>query len=290
MARGCYTCVFYSRPLSAMNEDRDLKLGNIHDINVDDDTVEPHPGQRPARQGEEPARAKAARTAVAKTAVAKDGSSVWMASTAFLVVLVLVLGTWFHRQLSGLQAVVDNRLSESTEQLGSLASQLSATDEEVTQTSDQVKQTLATHDSEIRKLWDVSNKRNRDWIEKNQAEIAKLTRQRAELGKAVEALKAEITAISKQNEQLVLARNQLQTRIEVQAEAAKQLDARLAAQQKQVETLNKLLPAIQSLARVESAGGGIGNRLTEIEAAINAFDAYRRQVNVRLDRLDGGAP
>lgn len=268
-----------------MNEDRDLKLGNIHDINVDDDTVKPTPGQRPALQGEEPARAKAARPAAAT-----DGSSVWMAATAFLLVLVLVLGAWFHRQLSGLQAVVDNRLSESTEQLGSLASQLSATDEEVTQTSGQVRQILASHDSEIRKLWDVSNKRNRDWIEKNQAEIARLTRQRAELGKAVEALKTEMTAISKQNEQLVLARNQLQTRIEVQAEAAKQLDTRLAAQQKQVETLNKLLPAIQSLARVESAGGGIGNRLTEIEAAINAFDAYRRQVNVRLDRLDGGAP
>lgn len=286
MARGCYTCAFDSRPLSAMNEDRDLKLGNIHDINVDDDAVEqPAPPRTPSHQGEEPARAKAARPAAST-----DGSSVWMAATAFLLVLVLVLGTWFHRQLSGLQAVVDNRLSESTEQLGSLASQLSATDEEVTQTSDQVRQTLATHDSEIRKLWDVSNKRNRVWIEKNQAEIAKLVKQRAELSKAVEALKTEMAAIGKQNEQLVLARNQLQTRIEVQAETVKQIDSRLAAQQKQVEALNKLLPAMQSLARVESAGGGIGNRLTEIEAAINAFDAYRRQVNVRLDRLDGGTP
>ena len=268
-----------------MNDDRVLKLGNIHDINVDDDAAEqPAAARAAARHEESPAKAKAARPAAAT-----DGSSVWMASTAFLLVLVLVLGTWFHRQLSGLQAVVDNRLSESTEQLGSLASQLSATDEEVTQTSDQVKQTLVTHDSEIRKLWDVSNKRNRDWIEKNQAAIAKLTKQRAELSKSVEALKTDMANINKQNEQLVLARNQLQTRIEVQAEAARQLDTRLAAQQKQVEALNKLLPAMQSLARVESAGGGIGNRLTEIEAAINAFDAYRRQVNVRLDRLDGGA-
>jgi chromosome segregation ATPase len=271
-----------------MNEDRDLKLGNIHDINVDeDDTEQTAAAHSAARHEEAPAKVRPARLAAST-----DGSSIWMAATAFLLVLVLVLvlGTWFHRQLSGLQAVVDNRLSESTEQLGSLASQLSATDEEVTQTSDQVKQTLATHDSEIRKLWDVSNKRNREWIEKNQAEIAKLIKQRAELSKAVEVLKTEAAAISKQNEQLVLARNQLQTRIEVQAETVKQLDTRLAAQQKQVEAINKLLPALQSLARVESAGGGIGNRLTEIEAAINAFDAYRRQVNVRLDRLDGGAP
>ena len=285
MARGCYTCAFDSLPLSAMNEDRDLKLGNIHDINVDDDAEPAAQSRRPSHQDEKPVKAKAARPPAAA-----DGSSIWMAATAFLLVLVLVLGTWFHRQLSGLQAVVDNRLSESTEQLGSLASQLSATDEEVTQTSDQVKQTLATHDSEIRKLWDVSNKRNREWIEKNQADIASLNKQRAELNKAMQVLKAEVAAISKQNEQLVLARNQLQTRIEVQAETVKQLDTRLAAQQKQVEAINKLLPAMQSLARVEGAGGGIGNRLTEIEAAINAFDAYRRQVNVRLDRIDGGAP
>ena len=158
-----------------MNEDRELKLGNIHDIDVDDDAAEQSAAADPASRPEE----AAARAKVPRPAAATDGSSVWMAATAFLLVLVLVLGAWFHRQLSGLQAVVDNRLSESTEQLGSLASQLSATDEEVTQTSDQVRQTLATHDSEIRKLWDVSNKRNRDWIEKNQAEIARLTKQRA---------------------------------------------------------------------------------------------------------------
>jgi len=42
------------------------------------------------------------------------------------------------------------------------------------------------------------------------------------------------------------------------------------------------------MARLDSAGGGLAGRMSEIEAAIEAFDAYRRQVNVRLDGLDGG--
>jgi len=283
-----------------MNDERDLRLGNIKDLDVD---AEVQPGaepRRPARQPDssrrptadktEPSKSGKAKAATSKPQPRSDGNSIWMAATAFLLVLVVVLGAWFFRQLNTLQAVVDNRLSESTEQLGSLASQLSATDETVTQSTDQVKETLITHDSEIRKLWDVSNKRNREWIEKSQADIVQLGKQRAELSKAVESFKKELATIKASNEQLQRVKNQLQTQVGVQAETLKQLESKAAAQQKQLEAVTKLLPAMQSLARMEGSGGGLSNRLTEIEAAINAIDAHRRQVNVRLDRLDGGAP
>jgi chromosome segregation ATPase len=276
-----------------MNDDRELKLGNIDNLDVEDEASEAPAGRRPAKQSPPPPAEKpgaaASRGAAPRGAAPASGSSVWMAATAFLLVLVVVLGVWFFRQLSHLQSVVDSRLSESTQQLGSLASQLSATDESVTQSSDQVRETLTLHDSEIRKLWDVSNKRNRGWIEKNQADIAQLNRQREELSKSIDAMKKELASLKAESQQLVQSRNQLQTRIELQAETVKQLDGKLAAHQKKTEALTTLLPAMQSLARLESAGGGVANRLTEIEAAIAAFDAYRRQVNVRLDRLEGGA-
>jgi chromosome segregation ATPase len=274
-----------------MNDERELKLGNIKDLDVDaDPAIAAEPQQGSAYQAAPVDRPSSQSVAHKSAGPGTGGSGVWMATTAFLLVLVLVLGAWFFRQLSSLQAVVDNRLEQSTEQLGSLASQLSATDESVTQSSGQVKETLATHDSEIRKLWDVSNKRNRDWIQKNQADIAQLGKQRTELTKAIESLKAELATLKQSTNQMTVAKNQLQTQIGVQAETVKQLESRVATQQKQVEAVNKLLPAMQSLTRVESAGGGLANRLAEIEAAINAIDAHRRQVNVRLDRLDGGAP
>lgn len=277
-----------------MNDERDLKLGNIKDLDVDAE-VQPESSGRPAAEKPESKKPESKKTGTTKSTAKKsaaraDGNSVWMAATAFLLVLVVVLGAWFFRQLSTLQAVVDNRLSESTEQLGSLASQLSATDETVTQSADKIKDTLITHDSEIRKLWDVSNKRNRDWIEKNQAAIAELTKQRTELSKAVGLFKTELATVKKSNDLLQQVKNQLQTKVGVQDEALKQLENKAVAQQKQLESVSKLLPAMQSLARIEGSGGGLSNRLTEIEAAIDAIDAHRRQVNVRLDRLDGGTP
>lgn len=263
-----------------MNDERDLKLGDIDQLDVD----EPVPPRRSA-ENKSPAQSPAN---TGKREIVSPSGGIWAASTAFLLVLVVVLGAWFFQQLNRLQGIVDNRLSESTEQLGSLASQLSATDESVSQSSDQVKQTLATHDSEIRKLWDVSNKRNRGWIEKNQADIARMERQRAELTKTVESLKTEVAQAKLQAAQWQAARNQMQLQMELTAEKVGQLESRLASQHKQLETLNGLLPAIQSMARLDSAGGGLAGRMSEIEAAIEAFDAYRRQVNVRLDGLDGG--
>lgn len=261
-----------------MSSDRELKLGNIEglDVDADDRTTGDGATTETAPVSERPV-----------PTVVPDRSAPWMAATAFLLVLVLVLSVWFFRQLTGLQAVVDNRLSESTEQLGSLASQLSATDETVNQSADQMRTTLSTHDSEIRKLWDVSNKRNKGWIKKNQEEIAALKKQREALQKSVASLQKQFGELATQQQNLLATHNQLQMRIELQKETVGSLKNSVASQRRQLDTLNKLLPAMQSLARLDS-GGGLANRLTEIDAAINAFDAYRRQVNIRLDRLDGG--
>ena len=67
----------------------------------------------------------------------------------------------------------------------------------------------------------------------------------------------------------------------------KQAQSRLAAQKKAVDTLTAIQPQLSALAKLQTAEG-LDIRLSEIEAAIEAFDAYRRQVNVRLDKL--GAP
>ena len=72
-----------------MNDERELKLGNIRDLDVDaEPAAQSEPRRGPARQTE--AAARPSSEAVAKKPAA-DGTSVWMASTAFLLVLVLVL-------------------------------------------------------------------------------------------------------------------------------------------------------------------------------------------------------
>lgn len=270
-----------------MNDDREIRLGNIQHLEVDD---APSTGSRRAAASD--SRAAPDAPAVPRKqspARSRDSSQWWMGATVFLLVIVLVLGVWFARQLSVLQAQMDVRISESSEQLSSLSSQLSATDESVTQSWDKVSETLKLHDSEIRKLWDVSNKRNKGLIDRNTAEVAALKKSQQEASKSLTALTKELEKVAQQHQSLVIARNQLQTQVSLGADTIKTLETRLASQQKTLQELDKLLPVLTSLGKLEAGQGGLAARLAEIESAIAAFDNYRRQTNVRLDRIEGTA-
>lgn len=273
-----------------MTRDRDIRLGEIDSVSVDEGRR-----QRPAGAPSQPAAAHTSATAgrpakrpaapVRATPVA--ASNAWLYVSAGLAVMLLVIAVYFFREMQQMQARLDATLDQSSQQLGSLASQLSATDESLNQSSDQVRETLSLHDSEIRKLWDVSNKRNKDWIQANQAAISKLEKQRAETAKNITALQTEIAALKKQNQQIALQRNQMQVQLDLASESVRQAEASVASQKKIVDQVSQILPALKTMAAAQAKGEGLDTRLSEIEAAIAAFDVYRRQVNTRLDRIEG---
>ena len=259
-----------------MNDDRNPRLGDIDDLAVDER------GSAPSRPAGEKPSASPRRP---PPAAADARPSHWMWASILLGVLVVVLSTWFYKQITVLQAQMDNKLSDSTEQLGNLASQLSATDESLNQSAEQISETLKLHDSEIRKLWGVSNDRNKAWIQENQAAIKKLSGSQTQVDKTVAALREEVKRLEGSLKQYVIARNQMQTQIDLLNEEVKQAQSRLAAQKKTVDSLAAIQPQLVALAKLQ-AGEGLDARLAEIEAAIQAFDTYRRQVNVRLDKLE----
>ena len=261
-----------------MSEDRSPRLGDIDDLAVEERAAAVRKGS-----SEKPS-AKQRKTA---PVTGQARPSHWMWAAVLLGVLIVVLSTWFYKQITVLQAQVDNKLSDSTQQLGNLASQLSATDESLNQSAEQISETLKLHDSEIRKLWGVSNDRNKQWIRENQESIKKLNSVQDGVDKNVASLREEIKRLDTSLKQYVIARNQMQTQIDLLNEEVKQAQSRLAAQKKAVDTLAAIQPQLSALAKLQT-GEGLDIRLSEIEAAIEAFDAYRRQVNVRLDKL--GAP
>ncbi|MCB1838254.1 MAG: hypothetical protein KDH99_11610 [Alcanivoracaceae bacterium] len=273
-----------------MTRDRDIRLGEIDSVSVDEGRR-----QRPAGASQQPAAEQASATAArpAKRPAAPvrtmpvAASNAWLYVSAGLALMLLVIAVYFFREMQQMQARLDATLDQSSEQLGSLASQLSATDESLNQSSDQVRETLSLHDSEIRKLWDVSNKRNKDWIQANQAAISKLEKQRAETAKNITALQTEIAALKKQNQQIALQRNQMQVQLDLASESVRQAEASVASQKKIVDQVSQILPALKTMAAAQAKGEGLDTRLSEIEAAIAAFDVYRRQVNTRLDRIEG---
>ena len=267
-----------------MTREKEISLGQISDLNVEEEAR--RPAQSRPRQTPEPEKKKRAAPPRAPAA-APSSSGVWMAATAVLAVLVIVMGAYFFREISAMHAQLDNRFGQSSEQMDKIASQLSATDESLNQSSGKLNQTVANHDSEIRKLWDVSNKRNKEWIKKNEADIDKVEKQRAAMNKSIAALQGDIDALKKQSQQYQMQRNQMQTQLDLASESVRQAEATVAAQKKIVDQVSTMLPQLKSLAAVQGQGDGLSTRLADIEAAIKALDAYRVEVNNRLDRMQG---
>lgn len=272
-----------------MTRDRDIRLGEIDSLSVEDERRKRAAAQQAPRSGDAPVARKAApaQRSPVPARTAAGSSNAWLYVSGALAVVLLVVAVYLFREMQQVQAKLDATLDQSSQQLGNLASQLSATDESLNQSSGKVRETLAFHDSEIRKLWDVSNKRNKDWIQANQAAIADMKKQYAAQAKTVAALQSEIDALKKQNQQYVLQRNQMQTQLDLASESVRQAEAAVAAHKKVVDQVGQILPPLKTLAALQAKGQGLEARLADIDAAIAAIDVYRRQVNTRLDRIEG---
>lgn len=285
-----------------MTRDREVNLGNLNDVTVDDHG---DAGRRSSSVGSNKPSGKGAgkppKTAKAPARASHGGGS-WMVACLVLVVLIAVMGVWFHKQMTVLQAQMDERISESSQKLGNLQSRLSATDESLNQSSGQLQETvraqgkkLEENKTEIRKLWDLSNKRNRGDIAEQGKKLIAMSATLDEVKKAqagvdgklqgidkeTSALKKQVasavTAVNKSSEQWQTRLSQMQTRLGVLVENINQLER----QQQRLE---------KGLAKLEKAQAGLAalnGRVGDNEAAVAAFDAYRLQVNSRLAELEG---
>jgi flagellar biosynthesis chaperone FliJ len=90
-----------------------------------------------------------------------------------------------------------------------------------------------------------------------------------------------VSALREDVEKAVSERGKTRTQVEMLAETLQQLEEADARYEKQLKDLQALRDQWQNL----------DQRLKDINEAIDAFDAYRRQVNQRLEKLeDSGAP
>jgi len=114
----------------------------------------------------------------------------------FVLLLALLTGfvVWQNYQLTlRLNQTVDE-LQLSNARIGVMEGQLSATDENLVMNESNIKIQFTNHMSEIRKLWDVANKRNKGWIEDNQAEIAAMKTAAAASVKTLQAAIAQVAS------------------------------------------------------------------------------------------------
>lgn len=287
-----------------MTRDREVNLGDLDDVAVDEPRASTPPSVSPGGGGENtPPRSKKNVPKPQKPpSSGGGGNGGWMAACLVLVVLIAVLGVWFSKQVAGLQAQLDSRLTESSEKMGNLQSRLSATDESLNQSSGKLLDTVQSHgkkleanEDEIRKLRDLSDTRNKAAIAKQEkvlnalsSSVNEVKKSQAGVDSTLKNISTDAAALKKQVESAVAAVNkssdqwqsqigQMQTRVEVLVDSIKQLE------REQTNLKN-------GLAKMEKAQGKISAldaTVNDVEAAIAAFDAYRLQVNRRLDSLEG---
>ena len=180
------------------------------------------------------------------------GSSLLFVSVLGLLNLggLLVLSLWFFNA-SGYQQEAGQSFVQRISGLEEQASNLNNTlRDSLDSTEDQIK----FLNREVRKLWDLSNKKNRKNIDSLKSEIGDIQRSFEESSKQLNTLAAKLRAVSLEVDKL----------------------------EKIKEDFNKKFLTISSLSNSED----IEKRITIQEESIEAFDSYRRQMNSKLLEIE----
>ena len=203
----------------------------------------------------------------------RNGAVAPVASFLVAIVLVgLVAAAWFifdqQEQLQDAQQA----LRDAQSRIGALEDRLRLTDEQLTESGSQTNETLTFWESEIRKLWDMSNKRNRGWIETNREKVRKLanTVTRAESSlKTLQSTLATLNASVSQQQEIVDRVSAVDMQVQ-----------RLVRQQR--DLVDKVNAASQITARLKA---GLEKRVQDNEKAIGAWDKQRAQLNTTIVKL-----
>lgn len=248
---------------------------------LDDLSLKPSRDDLAQRQQRSPRQQSGPGKAPAPT-VSVSTAPLW--SLVVLLVVVMAVGGWYlWNQIQRLENDLHHSLSalsQSEVTLTSLQQNLDNRDKTLNKSGDQMAAELKELNSEVRKLWDVANKRNKALIDEQAKAIAaletSLKTQSANVDKQIQAATAGTKDLKADWQKVKDAQAELQTA----------LSAQTSAMEKQKSDLAALKSSVSSLKSNLAAPHDLDDRITNLEVALKSIDAYRRQVNVRLDQLD----
>ncbi len=197
-----------------------------------------------------------------------------VAVNVMLVVLIAALAAsaWFvltqQQQLDRHQRT----LVEAQSRIGAVEQRLRLTDETLSESDADTSEQLSLWESETRKLWDITNKRNKGWIEDNRAAIFEHATALASAQGDLKTLKSSVSRLDASLTQQQGIANRL-TALDVQMQ-------RLIQQQR--DMVDKTNAASQIAASLKAT---LESRVRQNEQAITAIDAHRRQVNANIEAL-----
>ena len=144
----------------------------------------------------------------------------------FLVAGLVALG-WLVWQQQQAMTQMSEQLTQAHEQVTLLSAQLTDTETNMTASARDADEQISVNESEIRKLWDVSNKRNKGWIQTNQANIAGLDEQTDTLKQLISQNETDFNSTMTQ---VVRQQQDVTDKVNVLSQQFRQLQETLATQ------------------------------------------------------------
>ena len=251
--------------------DNDKKIKVVPELSISAD-------ERPEHRQSGTASARGNETIVeALRRVQKKGGNGLSWLTLLLLAGLGGAGFWQYTELNQQLQATQQQLSAARDHLAEVTGEVSATGENLNQSDSSLRSELKVLDSEVRKLWDVSNKRNRQWILINKDNVVKVRKTAesavAEAEKANKSVAGLSSDIKKTGQQLkALGSEQVASRSE--------LTLNIDALRKQVQSLE------QQLAEQKQQNADLQTLVNDQSDAARSLDNFRQQVNSKLLQLE----
>ncbi len=211
-----------------------------------------------------------------------------------LLVLVLVLsggGVWQFKIMQQELALTRNALALTQNKLGRVTGEITATGQTLDQSGSALRSELKVVSSEIRKLWDVSNKRNRQWILINKDNVVKALKQSEQADKAADKASAQAEKVGKSAGKLSSELTGLKKSVRDMEQLMKSISTEQLAARGEItvtiESYNNRIEAMKSLLSIQKKQlTSFEQQIKDQDQAARSVDAFRRQVNKKLQQLE----
>ena len=190
-----------------------------------------------------------------------------------ILLLGLVSAGWFLFVQQHELGEERKRLDQANQRLIVLEERLAATDTAIMQEGQDTKEQIGFWQDEIRKLWAVSNERNKKWIKDNERNISKIN---ANID-VVLASTRDIKAAVDRHESAV---NQQQAVIDQLTSLDLQLQQIVRSQRDLVDKVNNTNASFSQIR------GDLSGKVNDNVEAIESMDAYRVTLNAKIRELE----
>lgn len=186
---------------------------------------------------------------------------------------------YLYLQLQQAQQVLQKTnatLTAAEARVTELEQRLALSDDESTQSITVLQANIKENSAEIRKLWGVTNDRNRKAIAQLEEKVAALEKN---AGSVDDKIKAALTAALTEVTGEIKVLSDL---VEAQQSSINSADQSYKSQAQSISGLNKKLEQLEQL------DSELRKKIASHDEAIKAIDAFRVQVNRELIQLKGG--